>query len=246
MTVPGLIDIHCHVLPGLDDGPKTMEVSAEMCGVAQAAGTVALISTPHSNRRFSFDPQKTSAACAQLRGRIPPPLELFTGCELEMSLEGLETALRDPTRHTLNGSRYLLLELMPTGISPNLERVFADLLERGVTPIVAHPERNPHLQHSPDKLRSWVERGCLAQVTGDALTGRMGPRVRAAAIELLRRRLVHCVASDGHDPFRRPPRLLDAYRAIHQALSPALAELLFISNPLAVLEDRPIRPWPAF
>ena len=242
----GLIDIHCHLLHGLDDGPQTLQAAAHMCRVAHAAGTVAVISTPHANHRFCFDPQKTAELCESLREQIPPALRLFAGCELELSLETLPDALRDIRRYTLNGSRYLLVELLKTGMPPNLEQVLARFLDQGVTPILAHPERSAHLQHHLDKLSSWVERGCLAQLTGDALTGRMGPRLQTAALEVLRRRLAHFVASDGHDPIRRPPRLLEAYRTVGERLSPALAALLFISNPLAVIENRPIRAWPAF
>lgn len=243
---PGLIDIHCHLLAGLDDGPPTVELSQRMCGVAHASGTVALISTPHANYRFQFDPAKTSETCAQLRRRITLPLQLFTGCELQMSLETLASLNGDLASYTLNGSRYLLLELMPAGVPPNLDGVLTKFLEQGVTPVLAHPERSPHLHRHPEMLVAWVERGCLTQLTGDSLLGRLGSRVQAAAVELLRRRLVHFVASDGHDPVRRPPRLLEAYRAACAGLSPAVAERLFVSNPRAVLEDGPIQAWPAY
>ena len=240
----GLIDIHCHILPGVDDGPRATEVSAHMCSLAQAAGTAAIISTPHANHRFTYDAAKTSALCAELEGRLARPLRLFRGCELELSVESLSAALACVEHYTLNGSRYLLVELMPTGMPPNLETVFSRLLDRGVTPILAHPERSLHLHLV--RLSRLVQRGCLAQITGASLTGCMGPRSQAAAMELLRRRLVHFVASDGHDPVRRPPRLIDAYRFISRTLAPALADRLCMENPLAVLEDRPIQAWPAF
>ncbi|MBI3696625.1 MAG: capsular biosynthesis protein [Acidobacteria bacterium] len=242
----GFIDIHCHLLPGLDDGPATPEAAEQMGGVACTAGAVAVISTPHASHRYRFDCQKTALACAAMRERMAPALRLFSGCELELSLEALPAGLANPRSYTLNGSRYLLLELMPAGLAPNLDRVFAQLLDRGITPVLAHPERSAHLPGCREKLAGWVERGCLAQLTAGSLTGRQGPRLQAAAVSLLRCRLVHFVASDGHDAIRRPPRLLEAYRAMQRNLSPALAELLFISNPRAVLDDQPIRAWPAF
>lgn len=242
----GFVDIHCHLLHGLDDGPQTLDVAAEMCEVAHAGGSVAVISTPHANHRFAYDPRRTSECRLELSERMRPPLSLFAGCEVEMSVETLGGVWRDAGSYTLNRSRYLLVELMPAAMAPSLDRVFERLLDQGVVPIVAHPERNPHLQLHPEKLAAWVELGCLAQLTGDSLTGRMGPRVRAAARELLRRRIVHFVASDGHDPIRRPPRLLEAHHAVHETLSPALADLLFISNPRAVLENSPVKAWPAF
>jgi protein-tyrosine phosphatase len=246
---PGLIDIHCHLLYGLDDGSPTLDASSHMCALAQAAGTAAMVATPHANHRFTFDPQEARARCACLQELAPPPLRLFTGCELEMSLETLPKAFGNGGNdgsHTLNGSRYLLLELMPAGLPANVEGVLARMLDRGVTPVVAHPERNAYLQRHPERLATWVERGCLAQLTAGSLTGKLGRLVQANAAELLRRRLAHFVASDAHDPIRRPPILLDAYRLVGRELSPELAELLFVWNPRAVLEDREIRAWPAF
>jgi protein-tyrosine phosphatase len=241
----GFVDIHCHVLHGLDDGPQTLDTAFAMCEAAHASGTAAVISTPHANHRFRFDPQRTSECVRELAGRLQSPLKLYSGCELELSIESLGEVWRDASGYTLNGSRYLLIELMPRAVPPSVDRVFERLLEEGIVPIVAHPERNHHLQTHPERLASWVKLGCLTQLTGDSLSGRMGPRVHEAARELLRRRIVHFVASDGHDTMRRPPRLLEAYEIVSQA-SQALAELVFISNPRAVLEDNLVRAWPAF
>lgn len=245
---PGVIDIHCHLLHGLDDGPRTLGASLHLVALAQAAGTVALVATPHANHRFVFEPQEARARCARLQERIRPPLRLFTGCELEMSLEMLGRAFANEkaASHTLNGSRYLLLELMPAGIPANVEGALTQMLDRGVTPIVAHPERNAYLQRHPERLAAWVESGCLAQLTAGSLTGRLGRHMQAAAVELLRRRLVHFVASDAHDAVCRPPSLGEAYRLVRQVFSAELAELLFVRNPRAVLEDREIQAWPAF
>ncbi len=243
---PGFIDIHCHLLPGLDDGPPTPEVAAHMCALALAAGTVAVIATPHANHRFAFDPEQAAARRSELEAGLERPLRLFGGCEVEMSCETLPAVLECPAAYTLAGSRYLLVELMPAGLPPHLERVWGGLLDRGLVPVLAHPERHALLQARPERLASWVKRGLLVQLTADALTGRRGARVQGLAAELLRRRLVHFVASDGHDPLRRPPRLLEAYRAVHERLSPQLADRLFIHNPRAVLEDRPIPSYPAF
>jgi protein-tyrosine phosphatase len=243
---PGFIDIHCHLLPGLDDGPRTPDVAVHMCALAQAAGTVAVIATPHANHRFVFDPQQAAARRSELEANLERPLRLFGGCEVELSYEMLPAVFEHPAAYTLAGSRYLLVELMPTSLPPNLERVFSRLLDRGVVPVLAHPERHALLLARLERLESWVARGVLVQLTADALTGRRGARVQGLAVELLRRRLAHFVASDGHDPVRRPPRLLDAYRAVHEGLSPQLADRLFIHNPRAVLEDRPIPSYPAF
>jgi len=242
---PRFIDIHCHLLHGLDDGPKTLAISTHMCELAHASGTAAVVATPHANHRFVFDRRLTAERCARLQEQIASPLRLFAGCEVEASLETLPAALEDPAGYTLNGSHYLLVELMPAGMPPNIERVFSLLLDRGVTPIVAHPERNAQLQLDPERLWGWIQRGCLAQLTGDSLTGRMGRRAQAAAFHLLERRMIHFVASDGHDPLQRPPQLLRAYRIVQEIFSEELADLLFIYNPRAVVEDKPLPVGPA-
>ena len=238
---PGFVDIHGHFLPGLDDGPATLEMAAHMCQAARLSGTAAVISTPHANSRFAFDPARTARARAELQERVGGSFRVFSGSEVELSLDILPDALRSPASYTLNGSRYLLVELMTGGMAPHLDRVFARILDQGLVPVVAHPERNAHLQSHPARLRSWIERGCLAQLTAGALTGGFGRRVGSIALEWIRLNLVHFVASDAHDPFRRPPRLLDAYLAVQRTFSPARADLLFIHNPLAVLDDRPLR-----
>ena len=246
-TLPaGFVDIHCHLLPGLDDGPRTMDVSTQMCRLAQACGTAAVVATPHANHRFAFDPVRTAEQCARLAAELDGAPCLFAGCEVEMSLETMPAALRNPAGYSLAGSRYLLVELMPTGIPPNLQGVFSRLLDRGLVPILAHPERNAQLQARPDKVGAWVERGCLTQLTAGSLTGRMGRRAQAAAVELLQRGLVHFVASDAHDLVHRPPRLLDGYRIVSEMFGPALANLLLVENPRAVVENQVIAGYPAF
>jgi len=242
----GFVDIHCHVLPGLDDGPRILEVSEQMCALARASGTAAIVATPHANHRFAFDPVKTAEQLARLGEKVNGSLRLFTGCEVEMSMETMPAALRNPAAYSLAGSRYLLLELMPTGIPPNLEGVFSRLLDRGFVPVLAHPERNVQLQKRPDKVGAWVERGCLTQLTADSLTGRMGRRAQAAAVELIQHRIVHFVASDAHDPVHRPPRLVDGYRIVGEMFGSALANLLFIENPRAVVQNQVIAGYPAF
>lgn len=239
----GFVDIHCHMLPDLDDGPRTLETARQMWEVARGSGTVAVIATPHANQRYRYDPEKTAERRARLEAAAGGGLRLVTGSEVELSLETLPEALKAPRAYTLAGSRYLLVELMAGAAPPHLERVWAGLLDQGLTPVIAHPERHPHLQQHPARLAAWVEQGCLAQITADSLTGRMGRRAQATAFDLLRAGLVHFIASDGHDPIQRPPRLLEAYRMICQMLSPPWADLLLIHNPGAVIEDQPIAPW---
>lgn len=237
MWAPGFIDLHCHLLPGLDDGPQTPQAAEDMCALAYRSGTVAVVATPHASHRYRFDAAQAHRQRAALQSRLGFPLRLLGGSEVELSVEVLLAALDAPQSYTLNGSRYLLVELLPAALAP-LDRLLGRLLERGLTPILAHPERHAQLLAHPHRLAQWVEHGGLVQITADSLAGRAGRRLQTAALRLLAWGLVHFVASDAHDPIRRPPRLLDAYHVVCEAAGPQCADRLFIDNPRAVVEDQ--------
>jgi len=240
MQPPGFVDLHSHVLPDLDDGPATLEAAEAMCRQASRTGTTLLVATPHANRRFRFDRQAAEQRRVELERRLGASLRLALGSEVEMSLEALSAALEAPQSYTLNGSRYLLVEPLTMGLGPPLERVGARILERGLTPILAHPERNAPLPGWIERLRAWQEIGGLFQITAGALTGQQGERIQRCGWRLLAWGMAHFVASDAHDPMRRPARLADAYLACAEALGRARADALFVHNPVAVVEDRPL------
>ena len=237
MGVNGFVDIHCHMLPGLDDGPKTVEAARQMAITAYSSGISAVVATPHCSFRFPFDALKARRQLEWLETQVPSGFLMFLGCELQLNDESIRLFREQPARYALNGGRYVLVELMQQSPPPTLEHVLRSFADQGFTPILAHPERYPVLWQQPERLRQWVSKGCLLQVTADSLSGRLGRRVKETACALMAEGLVHFVASDAHDPVKRPPLLLQGFRHAAELVGQSQAARLFTYNPLAVLHN---------
>ncbi len=237
-----MIDLHSHILPGLDDGARSFAVAEEMVRIAAGAGTTDLVATPHASFEYEFDPAVAQARLDELQAAAGPQVRLHRGCELYLSPRHIEEVLAAPSRFTICGKRYLLVEFPEILIAPTTVRDFERLLAAGVTPVIAHPERNFLLHARAGELKHWIGLGCLVQVTAQSLQGRFGRPVRRFSRELLERDLVHFVASDAHDARDRGPRLDDAYREVAARCGESRAQRLFVSNPRAVLAGDPLPP----
>jgi len=237
-----MVDIHCHILPALDDGAVENSVSQEMAAMAAADGITHIVATPHSNYRYQFDPEVNRRKRDELQQQIGDSLTLLLGCDFHLSYENLEAVRSDPARFTINGLQYLLVEFADTNIPPNMDQIFFDLISQRLVPIVTHPERNPLLSQDPDKIRKWIEVGCLVQVTAGSFLGRFGKRAHQSAFQLLRGQMVHFIASDAHDAKSRPPLLSEACKTIAAEQGEAVAASLSETNPRAAVEGRPL-PW---
>ncbi len=237
-----MIDIHSHVLPGLDDGSHSLEESLAMLRLAAKAGTTDLVATPHANLEFRYDPAQVDRKLAELRAAAGEKVRLHRGCDFHLYFENIEEAVAHPARYAINGKRYLLVEFPDLLVTRGTSQVFARLRQAGLTPIITHPERNYLLHTRLEELAGWVAEGTLVQVTGQSLLGRFGAEARSIARELLRRNLVHFIASDAHDAEDRSPRLDDAYGYVAHHFGKMRAELLFKSNPRAVIEGEPLGP----
>jgi protein-tyrosine phosphatase len=237
-----MVDIHCHLLPGVDDGPETLEESFEMAEMALADGITHIAATPHCNEVYPFDGERSLALCQELAGRMGGRLNLATGCDFHLSYENVEAATASPARFALNQRHYLLLEFADFSLPPFLDRALERLQSAGLKLIVTHPERNPLVRAAPERLRRWIDAGCYAQVTAQSLTGRFGPAAERAALEYLDRNWVHFVASDAHNARSRPPRLRKAYDLVAARRGPEVARALFQDNPLAAWQGEPL-PW---
>ena len=237
-----MVDIHCHLLPGLDDGPETIEESVEMAEMALADGITHIAATPHSNDMFSFDAERNLELCRELGARLEGRLNLATGCDFHLNYENVEAASISPAKFALNQKQYLLLEFAEFSLPQFLDQTLGRLQAAGLKLIVTHPERNALVRAAPERLRSWIAGGCYVQITGQSLTGRFGPAAERAALEYLDRGWAHFVASDGHNVGRRPPQLRAAYDLVAARRGPQVAHALFQENPLAAWKGEPL-PW---
>ena len=232
-----MIDIHNHSAWGLDDGPATPEDTLSMLRIAATDGITEVVFTPHFNADYIFKPDLLSARKEALQGQNASTPAVCSGCEFQITLDNLDALLACPTTFTINQGRYLLLELPCSHVAAYTESVMHQLLKSGIVPIIAHPERNPVLMANLSRLESWVEMGCLTQITAFSVTGGFGGGARSAATRLLSSGLVHVVASDAHDPQYRPPVLSLAYRAISRSFGEQTADLLFTDNPGCIVRD---------
>jgi protein-tyrosine phosphatase len=233
------VDIHSHILWEMDDGPASIEESLAMLRAAEADGTSDIVATPHSNARYKYNPELVRRRIEELTDRISGP-KIHRGCELHLSFDNLDQLLRNPFVFTVNGGPYVLLECPDFHVGKHTESILERLIGTGITPILAHPERNSVLQRNPDRLERWIELGCLAQVTALSLTGAFGSPPKTAGFRYLDAGLAHVIASDSHDPERRHPMLSQARQAVEDRLGVEIAELLFTVNPRAVVEGRAI------
>lgn len=235
-----VIDIHCHLLPEVDDGPKSWDVAVEMCRIAANDGITHAVATPHANDRYAYDRVYLSSLLIQLQDKVGPSLRLSLGCDFHLSYENLERVLEQPHTYTIGETNYLLVELSNYSVPFHLGDCFFRLGSRGLTPILTHPERNPILQQKPQRILEWAEQGCLIQVTASALTGYWGERPESIARWLLDRAAVHILASDAHDTRRRVPILSKARAAVEKIAGAEVAQALVEGNPGAIVNGQPI------
>ena len=242
-----MIDLHCHILPGVDDGAASEEESCMMARMAAESGVTALAATPHCGVPGQFENfaderlMDRFSALERLLEREHVPLRLYTGMEVFVT-EQTPRHLREGRLLTLGGSRYLLVEFGFDEEPDFADRMLGELLEAGVVPVVAHPERYHFVQPQPECLLRWAEMGCALQVNKGSLLGRFGRRAAQAARWCLGEGCVHLLGSDAHSPWRRTPRMEEAWTYTADFDSPEIADFLLRDNPRRILEDQPIRP----
>ncbi|MDQ7988793.1 MAG: CpsB/CapC family capsule biosynthesis tyrosine phosphatase [Candidatus Dactylopiibacterium sp.] len=232
-----MIDIHCHLLPGVDDGPATEDESLALARACVADGIRHVVATPHVfPGRFHNDRHSIAAASEAFAARLAEhgiPLGLSYGGEVRFSVELLDLLHEDriPFLGECAGLRTMLLELpdalMPVG-APSLAR---HLVTLGVLPVLVHPERNKAIMEKPERAARLVDAGCCLQITAASIVGQFGPRVLAATDFLLREGWVSAVASDAHNLKGRPPRMREASAALTERFGARLAQELCVSGP---------------
>lgn len=244
MLVHGVIDLHCHVLPGIDDGPETFEESVELARAAAAAGTRTIVATPHVSWEYRNEASEIARLVGEVNERLADaevPVEVRAGAEIAMTVVG-DLADEELSSLTLGGGGWLLIEPPFTQIVTGLDAIVADLQQRGYGVVIAHPERCPAFHVDRGMLGSMVAGGALCSITAGSLTGRFGGPPKALAQQLIEERLVHDVASDAHDAVRRSPSIA---AELAQAGLGGLADWLTLAVPGAIIDGRPVPPRPA-
>ncbi|MBZ0113738.1 MAG: hypothetical protein K8J08_14830 [Thermoanaerobaculia bacterium] len=239
-----MIDIHCHVLPGVDDGVPDLAAARALCERAAEDGTTDIIATPHQRHPNwpNEDRGYLETVWRGLREHVGDLLEIHLGAEVRLDSHFLDELERRQSGHVLPlaGSRYLLIELPRAEVGPYPEDVLHEVSIAGYFPILAHPEMIPYLSNDLDRLESFVADGAMLQVTAMSVTGEFGRVPEQAAWSMLREGWVHFVASDAHSAAWRPPGLSSARAALTKQLGVDVASLLTQGNPARILENLPL------
>ena len=240
-----MVDLHCHILPGVDDGPKDWETSTAMCRIAAEDGITHIVATPHSNDEFAYDRGALRAALTRLQTQCGEWPMLTLGCDFHFSYENVSQALRDPNRFSIGNTQYLLVEFSDFALSLPMRDALVRMAGAGVIPVVTHPERNLLMQRDRELIVKLLELGCLVQVTASSLTGRWGDSAKDTAIWLLKHDAVHVLATDAHDTVHRPPVLSAGRDAAARICGQDVARALVDDNPRAIVSGEAVPYFPA-
>jgi protein-tyrosine phosphatase len=243
-----LIDIHAHILPGLDDGARSWEESLEMARMAVADGIRVMVATPHLYKSRSIDPGQINRKeivfdrLLLFREKLAAaeiPLEVLPGCDFPLGFESLQLLAQDLALTINDARRYLLVELPDTALPPALDDICFQLQSQGLTPIITHPERHFLIQERPQKLRRLLDLGCLAQLTGSSLTGWFGRRVKKTSRHLVKAGYIQLLATDAHNTRTRPPVLSQAVKALSRLVGETQALAMVTRFPEKVITGEP-------
>ena len=234
-----MIDIHCHILPGIDDGPEKMETTLEMLRMAADDGITHIIATPHYRCQDVLTMQDIDDRVSLVRKEMEKSgmtIRLSAGADIRLTYE-LISCLSRRALPTINGSRYFLLEL-PDFLPPHFDEFIFESRIKGYVPIITHPERNHSLLASPRRSEVLREAGALLQLTAMSITGEFSRQIKKYSLQLLKMGCVDFVASDAHSTKRRVPVLSRAYGEVSKMLDEDAAQRMFVDNPKAVIENR--------
>lgn len=234
-----MVDIHCHLLPAVDDGPETVEQAIEMAKRATSEGVTAIVVTPHAfHPQFETDELDVQNAVTKLQNvlrREGVELDLYVGQEIRV-FGDLVQALEQSGALSLAGSRYVLVEFPSDSVPAYAEQLFFGLQTEGYTPVIAHPERNKEFATNPKRLMDFVSSGALSQITTGSLTGEFGKNVQELALVFLRNGLSHLLASDAHSTGRRTFYWTDAESVVVKELGQDKWDN-YVINAEAVVKD---------
>ena len=227
-----MLDIHCHILPDIDDGPKTFDESVAMVRMAAADGITGIVATPHLNEEL-YDPVEISRRVSWLRHLLRKEnigVSIMHGADVSVlfrpdQVEGF----------TLNGTRYILLEFPHTHLPRNADEILFQFLVKDYKPIITHPERNPSISANPQLLKNLVCDNMYVQITAGSLIGKFGRDAQQCAEHLLREGLVDVIATDAHSTGHRKPRLSDGMHAAAKIVGPDRAREMVFETPSKIV-----------
>jgi protein-tyrosine phosphatase len=248
MTPPlPFVDIHCHLVPGLDDGAADGEEALAMAEMAVADGAGTIVVTPHQlgNHAENAGPiiRDATARLQEALARHGVPLRVLPGGDVRIEPDMVRKIRNGEVLTLADCHRHVLLEL-PHDVYLPLDRLLAELASAGLTGVLSHPERNQGLLRRPELLRPLVEGGCLLQITAGSLTGTFGRRIQRFAETMIEQGLVHFVASDAHGVKTRPPLLAAAFQRVAELAGDEVAVDLCCRHPAAVAAGRAVSPGP--
>jgi len=232
-----MIDIHAHVLPGIDDGAKDMDEALALLRLAVADGVTRMVVTPHLHigrfNNFNRNISNEFDVLLQAVNEHNINIELAYAAEIRLDSEIIPLLSGDklPLYGEYNNKRYMLLELPHSHIPAGCDMLVKYLLRKNIIPVIAHPERNRDLLKDPRKIAPFVRLGCWFQLTASSIEGKFGDECRSLAMQYLEQDIIHVVASDTHSVKRRPPELSRAKDIITTAFGEPRAQALFIDNP---------------
>lgn len=242
LGLTGMVDIHCHILPETDDGAVSIEESVAMCRSAAADGIGTIVATPHMFDGVHTTPEKRQIIerIGRVMGASGSCVRIVPGGEVRYSYEIFQEAEAPDSRIKLNGTTYMLLEFPFQSVPPNIEMTIFQILNAGLTPVIAHPERNKRIQARPAILADLIERGAFAQLDAGSLTKSFGPECYSAAKRMIEAGLAHFIATDAHHQDRRRPILSAAAAVAADIGGIEYAKAMVTANPEALINDRAI------
>jgi protein-tyrosine phosphatase len=234
-----MIDIHHHCLPGVDDGPRTMTESVELCRMAADEGIETIVATPHvlRGRWQNTSRAQLSVILGELRAAIGDRPRILPGSEYFFGHD-MDEMLRTESILPLAGGRYVLVEFASNNVPPLVHDPLYRVQLNGWLPVIAHPERNVVFQSKPEFLASLIRIGVKTQVTTGSVMGEFGPEAQAAALDWLERGWVHVMATDAHNVTKRQPRFRAARERVAALVGEQIAQALFVDNPKSIVESR--------
>ncbi len=240
-----MIDLHCHILPGLDDGAKNLEEAVEMAKIAEKEGIERIVATPHLfrenflNEGLGIIEEKRKELSRALEAN-DIHVELLSGAEVHIAHNLMEEIKKNRNYLVVNRSSYMFVEFPSRHVFSGYKELFFELMSESIIPVIAHPERNSVFVRNPSFLYDLVQMGSLAQANSGSLYGMYGREVEQAACRFLEMNLIHFIGSDGHNTNTLAPRLSEARERTERIIGKKGAMALVKDNPGAVLEDKEI------